>query len=146
MSEPRLVVDLDSGIAPWRQVRDQLVHLIGSGVLPTGTRLPAIRQLATDLGLAPGTVARAYRELEIDGLLHTARRRGTVVAGAPADPDPLRTLTEAYVARTPPLGADPNTAVAAVHRAYRSANRPADHGPEPTGSPGAGRPLHSVQA
>lgn len=118
MTRPRLVVDLDSGIAPWRQVRDQLVQLIDSGVLPVGTRLPAIRQLATDLGLAPGTVARAYRELETDGVLHTARRRGTVVASTPPFPNPLRTLTETYAARARALGADLDTAVAAVRAAY----------------------------
>ena len=126
MTAPRLVVDLDSGIAPWRQVRDQLVQLIGSGILPTGTRLPTIRQLATDLGLAAGTVARAYRELENDGVLHTARRRGTVVASAPAEPDPLRTLTETYVARARALGADPDTAIAAVRDAYHRAVSPGE--------------------
>ena len=126
MSAPRLVVDLDSGIAPWRQVRDQLVHLIGSGVLPIGTRLPTIRQLATDLGLAPGTVARAYRELEADGTLHTARRRGTVVAAEPPDPDPLRSLAGSYVARARALGADLDAAIAAVRASYHQESQVAD--------------------
>lgn len=118
MNAPRLVVDLDSGIAPWRQVRDQLVLLIAGGMLPIGTRLPAIRQLATDLGLAPGTVARAYRELEAEGVLGTARRRGTVVARVPVDADPLQSLADSYVARARTLGADLDGAVAAVRRAY----------------------------
>lgn len=118
MTPPRLVVDLDSGIAAWRQVRDQLVALIASGILPIGTRLPTIRQLATDLRLATGTVARAYRDLETDGILHTARRRGTIVARIPAAADPLHTLTVTYVTRARALGADLDTTLTAVRHAY----------------------------
>jgi len=105
---PRLVVDLTSGVAPWRQVRDQLGALIAAGQLPVGTRLPAIRQLAGDLGLAAGTVARAYRELEADGVLHTARRRGTVVVVPPAGlaADRVHALTVEYVTRMRALGVD----------------------------------------
>jgi GntR family transcriptional regulator len=130
----RVVVDPDSGLAPWRQVRDQLRGLIGSGALAAGTRLPAVRQFARDLGLAPGTIARAYRELEQAGLLRTARARGTVVADtaalatadtttdvatdtAGAPPDPLHLLARDYLARAGELGADPGAAVAAVRRA-----------------------------
>ena len=103
---PRLVVDVTSGVPPWRQVRDQLSLLIAGGQLPIGARLPTIRQLAGDLGLAAGTVARAYRELETDGVLHTARRRGTVVVAPPAGlvADQVRALTEEYVARMRALG------------------------------------------
>ncbi len=80
--------------------------LIAGGQLPVGARLPTIRQLAGDLGLAAGTVARAYRELEADGVLHTARRRGTVVVAPPAGlvADQVRALTEEYVARMRALG------------------------------------------
>jgi DNA-binding transcriptional regulator YhcF (GntR family) len=116
---PRLVVDVSSGVAPWRQIRDQLTALIAGGLLPVGARLPTIRQLAMDLGLAAGTVARAYRELEADGVLHTARRRGTVVGASPADPpaDQVTALTEEYVARVRALGADRDTVLAAVRTA-----------------------------
>jgi GntR family transcriptional regulator len=111
MTGPRIVVDTGSGVAPWRQVRDQLSLLISAGTLPVGTRLPTIRQLARDLGLAPGTVARAYRELETLGVLSTGRRQGTVVAALPITrPDALA------VARS--LGADVEQAVAAVRSAY----------------------------
>ncbi len=122
MTAPRIVVDPDSGVAPWRQVRDQLVHLVQSGALPVGSRLPAIRQLAGDLGLAAGTVARVYRELEVDGVLRTARRRGTVVAAAPADrTDPHRELAAAaaeYADRAVALGADRQAAAAALFAAW----------------------------
>lgn len=81
--------------------------------------MPTIRQLAVELGLAAGTVARAYRELEADGVLHTARRRGTVVGAPPADPpaDQVTALTEDYVARVRALGADRDTVLAAVRTA-----------------------------
>ncbi len=119
MTAPRIVVDPDSGVAPWRQVRDQLVHLVRTGALPVGARLPAIRQLAGDLGLAAGTVARVYRELEAVGVLHTARRAGTVVAAAPApDPGPLAALAADYAARAAALGADPRSAADAVLAAW----------------------------
>jgi GntR family transcriptional regulator len=123
VSGPRITVDPDSGVAPWRQVRDQLLHLVLAGALPAGTRLPTIRQLAGDLGLAAGTVARVYRELEADGVLRTARRQGTVVAGIPATTggDTDRGLAKAaaeYTRRAVKLGADPNTAAAAVFAAW----------------------------
>jgi DNA-binding transcriptional regulator YhcF (GntR family) len=121
VTAPRVVVDPDSGVAPWRQVRDQLLHLVRTGVLPVGSRLPTIRQLAGDLGLAAGPIARVYRELETAGVLHTARRQGTVVASVPAAPD--NALAEAaawYAARAAELGVDVHTAVAAVHTAWQA--------------------------
>lgn len=113
----RITVDVAGGVAPWRQVRDQILGLVERGQLPIGARLPAIRQLATDLGIAPGTVARAYKELEGDGILATARRHGTVVAAAPAGAaDPLRSAAQEYVDTARSLGADARTAVAMVQR------------------------------
>jgi len=119
VTAPHITVDPDSGIAPWRQVRDQLLHLVRAGALPVGARLPTIRQLAGDLGLAAGTIARVYRELETAGVLRTARRQGTVVAAAPATYDAaLAEAAAAYAARAAELGADPHTAAAAVHAAW----------------------------
>jgi len=65
---------------PYEQLRGQLVAQIGSGELAAGTRLPTVRRLAEELGLAPNTVARAYRELEQAGVLETRGRGGTFVA------------------------------------------------------------------
>jgi len=73
-------VDPDSAVPAYEQLRAQLADLIRSGALATGTRLPSIRQLASDLALAPGTVARAFRELEGEGLVTSRVRHGTVVA------------------------------------------------------------------
>jgi GntR family transcriptional regulator len=72
---------------PYEQLRRQLVELISSGRLEGGRRLPPVRQLAADLGLAAGTVARTYRELESAGLVTTRRGGGTrVSADLPAPP------------------------------------------------------------
>ncbi|HSO15143.1 MAG TPA: GntR family transcriptional regulator [Arthrobacter sp.] len=79
-----LTVDLGSATPPYEQIRAQISSLIALGALAPGTRLPTVRSLAADLGIAAGTVARAYRELEQSGLIETRRRNGTVVAGTPA--------------------------------------------------------------
>lgn len=67
---------------PYEQLRRQLVDLMESEVLGQGDRLPPVRQLAADLQIATGTVARTYRELEKGGLIHTRRGAGTRVSGA----------------------------------------------------------------
>ena len=77
-------MDLDSATPPYEQIRAQVSSLIALGTLAPGSRLPTVRSLAADLGIAAGTVARAYRELEQSGLIETRRRNGTVVAGTPA--------------------------------------------------------------
>lgn len=75
----RITVDLDSATPQYEQIRAQVVALITSGALTEGDRLPTVRTLAADLGIAAGTVARAYRELESAGQVTTRRRVGTVV-------------------------------------------------------------------
>ncbi|MGX9900162.1 GntR family transcriptional regulator [Arthrobacter sp. SA17] len=74
-------VNLSSATPPYEQIRAQISSLIVLGALESGTRLPPVRGLAADLGLAAGTVARAYKELEQAGLIETRRRNGTVVVG-----------------------------------------------------------------
>ena len=80
-------VDLSSGVPPYEQIRLQVLAHISAGRLGDGDRLPTIRALATDLGVAAGTVARAYSELESAGVVVTRRRTGTVVADGTAAPD-----------------------------------------------------------
>ncbi|WP_299953360.1 GntR family transcriptional regulator [uncultured Modestobacter sp.] len=79
-----IAVDVGSPIPPYEQIRSQIAGHVGSGLLTDGARLPTIRALAADLGVAPGTVARAYTELEAAGLVVSRRRVGTVVVGRPA--------------------------------------------------------------
>jgi DNA-binding transcriptional regulator YhcF (GntR family) len=80
MADLPLVVDPHSHEAPFEQVRGQVEALIRSGRLLPGDKLPTVRALAADLGLAVNTVARAFKELEAAGLVETRRRAGTVVA------------------------------------------------------------------
>lgn len=87
MAEPAVEIDLRSPVPPFEQIRARIADLVAAGELPAGTRLPSVRALAGDLGIAPNTVVRAYRELEAAGVVRTARGRGTVVADAPPAPD-----------------------------------------------------------
>ena len=73
-------VDLRSATPPYEQIRSQISSLIATGTLTAGSRLPTVRSLAADLGIAAGTVGRAYKELEAAGLIESRRRNGTVVA------------------------------------------------------------------
>ena len=99
----------------YEQLRRQLADLIGSGVLSAGDRLPPVRQLAADLGLATGTVARAYRELEQAGLVDTRGRAGTVVsAGGDRAVADAVTAAERYVATTRALGVADDVALGLV--------------------------------
>lgn len=75
-----IAVDVDSPVPPYEQIRRQIAAFVQGGLLAPGARLPAMRALAADLGVAVGTVARAYTELETAGLVTSRRRTGTVVA------------------------------------------------------------------
>ena len=77
-----IIIDQKAATPPFEQLRQQLTTMIQSTALPAGHRLPSVRQLASDLGLANGTVARAYRELEAAGLVATNGRHGTQVLAA----------------------------------------------------------------
>lgn len=69
-----------TGGNPAEQIRDRITGLITTGALAGGDRLPSVRQLATDLQVAPGTVAKAYRALESDGLIVSRAGSGTRVS------------------------------------------------------------------
>lgn len=81
-------IDLTSATPPYDQIRSQISALVRVGSLAPGDRLPTVRGLAADLGVAAGTVARAYKELEAAGLVESRRRLGTVVAAPPAGIEP----------------------------------------------------------
>ena len=109
---------------PYEQLRRQLADLIGAGVLGAGDRLPPLRQLAADLGLAAGTVARTYRELETAGLVVSRRGGGTRVAEGARRPAAqlrrgLRDAAQAYVQTARLLGAADDEVREAVARALR---------------------------
>ena len=75
-----IVVDPDSSVPPSEQVRARIADLITTGHMLPGDRLPTVRALAADLGLASNTVARAYKALEAGGLVEAHSRAGTRVA------------------------------------------------------------------
>ena len=100
MTSPlRVRVDATSATPPFEQVRSQVAARVASGDLPAGTRLPTVRALAAELGLAVNTVARVYRELEADGVVETLGRKGTFVrSGATAGSAEAAAAAAAYVA------------------------------------------------
>src|SRR3954452_17960851 len=115
-----VVVDANASEAPFEQVRAQVEARIRSGALAPGDRLPTVRALAADLGLAANTVARAYKELEAAGLVETRSRAGTVVAsGEHAAEAALGVLAARYVAAARAAGVADAAAVEIVRRAQR---------------------------
>lgn len=76
----QFALDLHSGVPVYRQIIDQVRSGVASGSLTAGDQLPTVRQLAVDLAINPNTVLRAYRELELGGLLETHQGTGTFVA------------------------------------------------------------------
>ncbi|MGW9549979.1 GntR family transcriptional regulator [Citricoccus zhacaiensis] len=82
-----IVLDLSSPVPPFEQLRARISALVDDGSLTPGSRLPSVRALAADLGIAVGTVARAYRELEAAGYVVSRRRHGTTVAESPPGQD-----------------------------------------------------------
>ena len=78
-----VTVDLASKLPPYAQIKKALLTAVADGSLARGDRLPPIRQLAGDLGVATNTVARAYRELEADQVVASSGRRGTIVLAPP---------------------------------------------------------------
>ncbi|MEU8912738.1 GntR family transcriptional regulator [Streptomyces nigrescens] len=122
MTGPAVRVDTAGPVPPYEQIRAQLAALIATGQLAEGERLPTVRQLATGLGLAPGTVARAYRELETAKLIYTRRGAGTRVAALPSEPLPpdpaqLDRLARDFTSAARALGADTEAILTAVRKA-----------------------------
>ncbi|SEB61955.1 DNA-binding transcriptional regulator YhcF, GntR family [Streptomyces sp. KS_5] len=125
MSERAVRVDTTSQVPPYEQIRAQLAALIRTGRLTEGERLPTVRQLAADLDLAPGTVARAYRELEAAELIRTRRGAGTRVAALSSEPHAhdahqLGTLARDFTSAARALGADTQDILTAVRNALNS--------------------------
>ena len=76
----RFRLDSESGVPAYRQIMDQVTGGMATGGLRPGDQLPTVRQLAVDLAINPNTVVRAYRELEIRGLLETQQGTGTFIS------------------------------------------------------------------
>ncbi|AMS04516.1 MAG: GntR family transcriptional regulator [Acidipropionibacterium acidipropionici] len=108
MGLDNLRIDPDGTRPPFEQLRAQLVDEILARRLPAGMKLPPVRRLAADLGIAANTAARAYKELEAEGYLITRGRNGTVVAPvaapSPEIQDRADALTAGYVSAMRELG------------------------------------------
>jgi DNA-binding transcriptional regulator YhcF (GntR family) len=111
-------------VPPYEQVRQQLARQVDTGALPVGARLPTVRGLADELGLAANTVAKAYRELEAAGLIETHGRRGSVVSAAgDLRRRQARDAAEEYASRVAALGIEPAEAVRIVRSAIEDLRR-----------------------
>jgi len=99
-------LDHESGVALYDQLRTAVIGAVREGRLPAGARLPTVRALAAELGLAVNTVARSYRELESAGIIETRGRNGTFVARADPVDAAMAAAARAYadVARSLGLG------------------------------------------
>ena len=73
-------LEMQSGVPVYRQIIDQVLGGIAAGTLSAGDQLPTVRQVAVDLSINPNTVVRAYRELEIRGVLETQQGTGTFIS------------------------------------------------------------------
>ncbi|MFC4125750.1 GntR family transcriptional regulator [Nocardia rhizosphaerae] len=108
----------DTTQPPYEQLRMAVIAQVRAGTLTAGTKIPTVRALAAELGIAPNTVARAYRELEADGVLETRGRQGSFIASSG---DPTRDIAGRaaadYVAIIRRLGLDDTAAVDFVRRA-----------------------------
>ncbi len=119
-----LRVDADLALPVYEQIREQITRMAVTGTLTEGTRMPTIRQLANDLKLAKGTVAKAYALLESSGVVESRGHKGTFLAAiAPGEglsrkavAGELGAAADAFVVAARQLGVTGDEAVAAVQR------------------------------
>ena len=123
MSGLRVTVDTTSAVPVYEQLRHQVTALVTTGALREGDRLPAARALAADLGIAVGTVQRAYRELEATGTVTSRRRTGTVVAASTTVEEGVRGAAEGFVERALSSGLSAEQALDVVRAALVSVAR-----------------------
>jgi DNA-binding transcriptional regulator YhcF (GntR family) len=114
---PTITVEATSGDPPYAQIRAQIAGQVASGRLRPGTRLPSVRALAEQLGLATNTVARAYRELEHAGVVTTRGRNGTVVNDDLSD-RAAKQAAATYADAMRDLGVRQDEALELVRRAF----------------------------
>lgn len=124
-----LHIDPSSGTPIYRQIVDQVRQAVASGVLRPGDRLPSVREMAVELAVNPNTIAKAYQELERDGVIDTPRGKGSYVADRDhslSDEERLRQFGEAVdrlVADAYRLRIDARTAEALLRERMAEAER-----------------------
>lgn len=118
----KIAIDADADLAPYEQVRTQISQQARSGALPVGYKLPTVRGLAEELGLAANTVAKAYRALETDGVIETRGRNGTFIAAAgDAAERRAAAAAAAFAEQVHRLGLTQEAALSAARDALRAA-------------------------
>lgn len=124
---PRFTLDFGTGIPIYRQIMNQINAGKASGALRPGDQLPTVRQMAVDLGVNPNTIVRAYRELEIRGVVTTQQGIGTFLAAGTSELEEdgrdqrLTRLAEACLARA---GADGFGVAELLERMHQLADEP----------------------
>lgn len=116
----RFLIDPTDGTAVYEQIVRQVVDGTTTGLLVAGEKLPTVRALAADVGLAVNTIAKAYRELEMRGAIETRGRAGTFVTGQTRDRDAMAAAHE-YVLKARALGLSESETLAQVRRALGGA-------------------------
>lgn len=119
-----LTVDPTRALPVYEQIREQITRMVAAGTLRSGTRLPTIRQLSNDLGLAKGTIERTYELLESDAVVQTRGRLGTFVQPMTVTPkrdriEALRAAADSVAIVARQLGATDDEAIDAVRHACR---------------------------
>jgi DNA-binding transcriptional regulator YhcF (GntR family) len=113
-----IVIDPGSPVPPYEQLRAAVAGQVASGQLSAGARLPTVRRLATELGLAVNTVAKAYRELETDGVVRTEGRRGTFVSSTTEPGSAVEAVAADFVAAARRAGLTRAEATRLVERSW----------------------------
>jgi DNA-binding transcriptional regulator YhcF (GntR family) len=111
-------VDAKAAVPLFDQLRSQIIDGVRDGRLPPGTRLPTVRVLASQLNLAVNTVARAYRELEVAGVVETRGRFGSFVARVDPADAAMATAAHTFVAAAKALGIGKADAIRYIEAAF----------------------------
>ena len=122
-------LDDHSGVPVYRQLIDQVQGAIAAGILKTGDQLPTVRLVAVELAINPNTVLRAYREMEIRGILDTQQGTGTFIADRPAEASndhrekQLTQLVSEFISRAGAAGLTVDELIHALKQLHPEANR-----------------------
>ncbi|MBT1163740.1 GntR family transcriptional regulator [Bifidobacterium felsineum] len=117
--ELRLVIRESSPTPVYEQIRAQIESMVKAGSLRNGDKLPSVRQLAGDLRLAPGTVAKAYAELAENGIIETAPGRAARIKHVAMLPEPLLQAASIYAKQAHQLSADFEDALSALRAQWK---------------------------
>ena len=115
-----LLVDPASSDPPFRQLKGQIVEAISRGKLTAGTRMPAVRKLAEEVGVSTATAAKVYREIEEAGVLEGRGRSGTFVSAADVADAALARAAEEFAEQSSGAGFGLEVALQAVRNAYKN--------------------------